>query len=100
MKNLLQKSELRQLLDTLGKQYDTDGVVDTNLVFKTCQSIAMIAADKDANMPLDVFAIGLNDRLCRQMLSSVCISTVQLLMRPQPGAPITGTPPARGSIQP
>lgn len=72
-----QVSELRQYLDVLGAQMKPGVESDPVLVMKTCQLIAMHAADKTKPMPLDVFGIGLDDDVARAMLASFCLVTTR-----------------------
>lgn len=92
--NLPTASPLRQLLDTLGQQFDAP-LVQTDLVFKTCQSIAMVSADKGKPLPDDVFAEGLNDLVKRQMLSSLAMTTMSIIqqqrLQPRPLVPKSKT---------
>jgi len=84
MKNEMpaQPSELRQYLDVLGTQFDADNA-DRDVVFKTCQLIAMWAADEKKEMPDDVFPAGMNKRVARLMLSSACVMAVRIASAPQ-----------------
>lgn len=75
-------SELRQHLDILGVQL-TSNEADREVVFKTCQCIAMIAGDAKNPMPEDVFASGVNDNVARLMLSSACMMVVRMAQAPQ-----------------
>lgn len=81
MKDIFPKSELRQLIDTLAKECEKTDKVDPQLIFKTCQSIAMIAQDEKHKMPLDVFALGISEKVARIMLSSTALTMVGLIKR-------------------
>lgn len=75
-------SELRQYLDVLGAQFDADSA-DRTVVFKTCQLIAMWAADEKKPIPEDVFPVGINNRVARLMLSAACMMAMQMMSAPQ-----------------
>lgn len=76
-------SELRQYLDVLGAQLKPGVESDPILVMKTCQLVAMAAADKTKTMPLDVFGLGLDDDVARAMLASFCLVTTRTAMQLQ-----------------
>lgn len=72
-------SELRQMLDILGAQFDPTTKVDPVLVMNACRNVAMHATDKKP-LPDDIFAPGLNDTLMRCALSGLCMAVVQMLV--------------------
>ena len=78
-----QPSELRQYLDTIAASLKPDTQTDVNVIFKTCQNIAMWAGDKDKPMPLDVFAFDMDDTVARAMLSAFCLVAVRTSMAQQ-----------------
>lgn len=79
MKDIFPKSELRQLIDTLATECEKTGNVDPQLIFKTCQSIAMAASANDKPIPLDVFALGVSEKVARIMLSSLALTMVGMI---------------------
>lgn len=72
-----QPSDLRQYLNTLAAQLKEGAQTEVEVVFKTCQLIAMYAADKSKPMPLDVFAFDLDDNIARLMLASSCMTAIR-----------------------
>ena len=78
-----QPSELRQYLDTIAASLKPDAQTEVSVILKMCQNIAMWAGDKSKPMPLDVFAIDLDDTVARAMLSSFCLIAVKTSMAQQ-----------------